>query len=298
MTAVAKIQLRLIGLALGMVGVLLLASGVIQYTRVQQNHRLQHRNDAQVQFWRSIAGYTHSGDSVDDRLAQDLRGILDDPEAIQNFNGSPDLYGGIIDAIGYDPFSGANCSECGPLRGDVKDNLDLIRQGKINQVVTQTKVNYNTSYTFTLFGVSWLMQIVFLYLFLGPLTFYGAYVIADQDPDLNLQMFLSVPFMYLWEKFSSHRSGKKDDSEARRQFPEYCDLLDNVDEAISELPHGPERQTLIDQRNEVRVELLRQVHSSHNAKSQDEMRELANALDTLSTTLKARSEARKNLDEW
>lgn len=298
MNVASKIQLRIVTLMVGVVILATVLAGVVQFAQNNHNRQLQSRNDTQMQFWNIVATGESNTISPEHTLAKDLHAILGDTEKINSFRGDSNLYGGVTYAIGFDPFNGANCSECGPLDTSVKRNLDLIAKGDLSQVIADNKVTYKNDYTLTPFGIPTWKYLMLLYIVIGG----GSYVIAMETAGekwrTDTQMLVSAPGVYVVESFKNRKRTHKDDSQVRRQFPEYCALLDDVDESISSLPQGDDRNTLKKRRDEVRLELLRQARSSHNAKSTDEMKDLAQALDVLSTTLKARSEARQDLDEY
>lgn len=76
------------------------------------------------------------------KLARDLRDLNvpegDDYEsAVSRFRGDSNRYGGITRDLGFDPFEGPNCSECGPLDVAVQDTLVVIKGSAagINEVI-------------------------------------------------------------------------------------------------------------------------------------------------------------------
>lgn len=76
------------------------------------------------------------------KLARDLRDLTvpsgDTYEAaVSRFRGDSNRYGGITRDLGFDPFEGPNCSECGPLDVAVQENVVVIHNGGIDTVIEE-----------------------------------------------------------------------------------------------------------------------------------------------------------------
>lgn len=71
------------------------------------------------------------------KLARDLRELS--PEEVANFRGDSNRYGGISSELGFDPFEGPNCSECGPLDFVVQETVLVVKGGGIDSVVAEIK---------------------------------------------------------------------------------------------------------------------------------------------------------------
>ena len=74
------------------------------------------------------------------KLARDLRD-LNVPSGdtfaatLSRFRGDSNRYGGVTRELGFDPFEGPNCSECGPLDVAVQENVVVIHNGGIDTVI-------------------------------------------------------------------------------------------------------------------------------------------------------------------
>lgn len=76
------------------------------------------------------------------KLARDLRELTvpsgDTYEAtLSRFRGDSNRYGGVTRELGFDPFEGPNCSECGPLDVAVQENVVVIHNGGIDTVIEE-----------------------------------------------------------------------------------------------------------------------------------------------------------------
>lgn len=108
------------------VGTLLLAWSGFAYgaNRGSESEYDESVKQAQVQqhFWRVVAGQeSGSQGGVLNKLARDLNELP--TEELSQFRGDSNRYGGISEELGYDPFNGADCSECGPLDPAVIDHV-------------------------------------------------------------------------------------------------------------------------------------------------------------------------------
>lgn len=88
----------------------------------------------EIHFWRVIADVDHNDQGgMLNKLARDLRDLPIDQVRI--FKGDANRYGGIADELGYDPFAGINCSECGLLKENIAEAVVLARTGHLDQVI-------------------------------------------------------------------------------------------------------------------------------------------------------------------
>jgi hypothetical protein len=76
------------------------------------------------------------------KLARDLRDLhvpagSSYAREVQSFRGDSNRYGGVTRELGFDPFEGPNCSECGPLDFDVQDTVIVIKGGGIDAVIAE-----------------------------------------------------------------------------------------------------------------------------------------------------------------
>ena len=118
-------------------GVLLLAwSGLAAGANAGQDDKYDDQVAAaqrQQQFWKIVAGEQGAPPGVFGKLANDLHEIP--LYELGSFRGDSNRYGGITDELGYDPFNGENCSECGPLDIAVQNNVVAARDGSLTSVL-------------------------------------------------------------------------------------------------------------------------------------------------------------------
>lgn len=87
-----------------------------------------------MHFYRVVAGDLSGQEpGPANKLARDLREIP--VEDIETFTGDSNRYGGITDELGFDPFNGVNCSECGELDTQVVFDIQDIKDGELNTVL-------------------------------------------------------------------------------------------------------------------------------------------------------------------
>lgn len=136
--------LRRVGSAWLVIGLILLVWTVAvaaANSSVRDRHHKQQRSfAAREHFYRVIAGI-----AVDDqggvlnKLGRDLRS-LKTAKDVRDFRGTSNKYGGITLELGFDPFDGVYCSECGPLDPDVQDDVVLVKQGGLANVLSHRQV--------------------------------------------------------------------------------------------------------------------------------------------------------------
>lgn len=88
----------------------------------------------QQQFWSIVAGEQGAPVGVFGKLASDLRDL--EIEKLGGFRGDSNRYGGISEELGFDPFNGTNCSECGPLDQEVINTVVDVKSGRLGVVLT------------------------------------------------------------------------------------------------------------------------------------------------------------------
>lgn len=87
----------------------------------------------QEQFWRIVAGDGRGPEGALNKLAMDLREM--EVEDLYSFRGDSNRYGGISGELGFDPFNGVNCSECGPLDPEVIETTVRVKNGELSEVL-------------------------------------------------------------------------------------------------------------------------------------------------------------------
>jgi hypothetical protein len=76
------------------------------------------------------------------KLARDLRDLhipvgSSYVREVQAFRGDSNRYGGVTRDLGFDPFEGPNCQECGPLDFSVQDTVIAVKGGGIDAVIAE-----------------------------------------------------------------------------------------------------------------------------------------------------------------
>lgn len=107
-------------------------------TRVSDGNEQDQRRQAEKtkSFYRAVAAGTPvGGQGPLGKLAADLQEL--EATRIVDFRGDSNRYGGITDQLGFDPFDGPNCSECGRLDHDVQMALFDIKEGKLDRVLAE-----------------------------------------------------------------------------------------------------------------------------------------------------------------
>ena len=90
----------------------------------------------ETRFYQVVAGeLSGSEPGPANRLARDLR---ETPvERLSSFQGDSNRYGGISEELGFDPFNGVDCQECGFLDPDVIENTEQVKNGDLPTVLEE-----------------------------------------------------------------------------------------------------------------------------------------------------------------
>lgn len=292
--------------------------GVTGAVAVGQSIQQDDATDAQeaarseAHFWRVVAGAESGSPTVDVLLARDLRGLS--ASQVERFRGDSNRYGGITDAIGYDPFdeTGLDCFECGPLDVYTKDNLALIRQGGLDQVLQDTEVpSPDQGLTLTPAGMSTMSWVALLWMVGGPLTLaaahytakaidlqyatvrrFGDVFTADEQPPKT--MMLMAPSFWLPYSFYREMTERRFQDKVQDAFPLQMEAIHRFDRALEEAPvDSTTFQMLREHRNEVVREIEAQTRSGEGR--DDQIETLMQQLEDVQVYLKARAEAKKEL---
>lgn len=273
-------------------------------TQAIQHHQHQQAvatAQARAHFWKVVAGTEQpTSATVDNTLASDLHArmgpsvIIDDPNSfnrlsqrVEDFRGDSNSYGGITDAIGYDPFADESlpCKECGPLDAQTKHNLLLIQQGNLKVVLAKDIPHFSSKYTLTPGGMGVIPFAGLVWLMGGPLTLaaahrrlmfkdrmnqdrslkYGIRQFADLSWSMNgendgakLALMAMSPSFFIpftaWRAANKRRFEKK----MRNSYGSEMDMVRAVDNTLAKvsLRHGDDpkvqalqktRETLVDE---------------------------------------------------
>lgn len=306
-----RCQLRVLAVFFCLLFVVTAVSGLMQDINHQDASRQQEVSQQKSHFWKVIAG-EESGvaPGVGNTLARDIRST----DNISDFRGDSSRYGGITDAIGFDPFDerGLNCSECGPLSQQVQNNIQLIHHGGINKLIQahQSVKNDNTIHL-TPFNTPVIMYVILLYAFAGNLSLFAAHQIAKQNKNYTAHKLSDLTWLEngnhdgakVWLIVLSpvvtvvlvHMSNGREEkfmNDIDTFFPEQAALIRDIDRRLTKMPEGVNKTTVKIARNAVVRELQEQVSSG---KALDDSQELLSKLQATQDFLKGRQEAKKEL---
>lgn len=185
-------------------GLVALAAGTtgawaVDAAQGQENESARREAAARVHFYRVVAGEDAGrSPTVDNKLARDLHVLLEKDDAagaIADFRGDANRYGGITEELGFDPFNGENCSECGELDLDVQEDLLQIEKGDLDEVVAEQNAGLGDD---------------------------GS--IKEEGLIATIGWLLTLP---LWLAYPSWRE-RRHTAKLRRQFPEECRMIDEA----------------------------------------------------------------------
>lgn len=302
-----------VAIASAAVGVILLVGGgaaVVQSIDNNRAEQAQEVSDKEAHFWRIVAGEgSGSSPTVDVLLARDLQGLS--ASQVDDFRGHSNRYGGITDAIGFDPFdeTGLDCFECGPLDQGTKDNLALIRADNLDAVINKTTVEApKEGLTLTPFGLGIPTTVFILWMVGGPLTLAAAHYTAKYNGHLNrwaveptaaderaaeLRLTLLAPSFWLPHKIYMAVTRQRFEDKMREMFPDHVLFLENLDRTLERLPDTPSKDDVRMLRNEVMLELETQTRGYGDTKDLDI---LMAELGDVQSHLQARQQALRELE--
>lgn len=260
-------------------------------------------------FWRVVAGQeSGTAPGPANQLAKDIKDLS--PKELREFRGDSNRYGGITDAIGFDPFdeSGLNCFECGPLDLHTIHNVELIHSHGLSSVLFINKVRHSTSgWSVTPFGLATINWIGILYVIGGSATLiighrlarsaegseYTVQKLSDLSwKDASIVTILVSPLVVLISAWRSRRYTAEHISTMQQFFPDQMAIIRDIDRRLKAMPVNENSQKIKSLRDEVVKELEAQTTSG---KEVDDSNELLAKLQTAQNFLKGRQEAKKEL---
>lgn len=145
--------------------VLVLSGGGVLWNNLQSHSASAEANaaHARADFWQVVAGEkepSEPGSAI--RLAVDLHNALETakdsdelPSGVTEFRAEPTDYPGVVDKLGFNPFdnTGLGCTVCGPLTTQMKTNLALIQDGRIDMLVDQELSGVKRPLTFSVVSI-------------------------------------------------------------------------------------------------------------------------------------------------
>lgn len=200
----------------------------------------------EIHFYREVAGTDNDRGGMLNKLALDLRHTRADQ--LYQFRGDANKYGGIANELGFDPFNGASCSECGPLDEDVRANVAAVKAGNLGAVLSDIAVK-------------------------KPDT------MAAPPLALWILLLLLIPAVVLFERME----GSRKRSRQVRAMPNEMALIDDMDRALGGTFSSPqERYDLQALRNRLMEEVDDRVRYGEMAGHDMRIKELRQeALDNL-----------------
>lgn len=314
-----RFQLRIVSAVAA--ALLLLVGGSATVQAINHSHAQEQSevSEKEAHFWRIVAGEASgSTPTVDVLLARDLRGL--NAVQVNEFRGNSNRYGGVTDAIGFDPFdeTGLDCFECGPLDQDTKNNLGLIRSGQLEDVLATTVVEKpDEGFSLTPFGLGIPTTVIFLWMVGGPLTLAAAHYSAryfspstyparrfsdawqmdsmvDRSEHRTIYtLVMLAPSFFIpygaWLITSQKRLGEQ----VREKFPDHMMFIDDLDRTLDRLPESFEKEQVRSLRNSVMLELESQTRGFG---SDRELDSLLSRLTDVQEHLALRTRALKELE--
>lgn len=189
-----------------------LAAGVNAGTNDEVKDAIAQQGKAE-HFYRVVAGDISGQEpGPANRLARDLRELSE--EEIISFAGDNNRYGGISEELGFDPFNGVDCSECGPLDTQVIFDVQAVKDGDLEGVLDRLESEVPKPDEMS-----------------GPPLL------------LWFLWFVSFPVTVGIKYVQRQRS----EEDKYRDFPDERELLAQLREAKSELPPGHQEWLALDQ---------------------------------------------------
>lgn len=292
----AERQAKVVGVVLA---VILTLTGVAGIWQASVGHpaieRQAERVAAERHFWRAVAGEeSTSAASVENQLAQDLAST---PKSeLGSFRGDSNRYGGITDAIGFDPFngSGQNCSECGPLKESVRSRVALAKSGQVGQVIASVPVpNTDPAFVLTPFGISAFVWVTGIWLLVGHASY-----LAAGGTKRDARMWISAPGLAAWSSTTAWKAEQAERSKVSAVFPDAMQQIDEIDDFLSKLPkNSAEAERLRVLRNEVETELKRQAEMSVYNRDDAKVADATARLTAISDALQGRAAGFAEVDQ-
>lgn len=204
------------------VGALLLAwfgfsTGVNAGTRDRASEELAQEQKVE-HFYRVVSGeLTGSESGPANKLARDLRELPF--EDLDTFMGDSNRYGGISDDLGFDPFDGVDCSECGRLDSEVILYVQEVKNGNLNLVIQELAEGVEEADLMSRPGSG----IVFLWVLSLPVGIGILYVLGRRSEESR------------YREFSTERRLVSELREARSELPPGTSDADVLDAMIVRL---------------------------------------------------------------
>ncbi|MDB5178765.1 MAG: hypothetical protein JWN01_708 [Patescibacteria group bacterium] len=288
--ALLRAQLQVWAAVVAALLVLVGVAGATEYSQHREQRQAAIYAHNRTEFWKVIAGVGQSGrNSADITLAEDLRKALGPvgsnaplPAAIRDFQGDANLYGGVTSDLGFNPFAGNQCRECGSLTPSVQSKLLQIKHGGVERIVAAEAVSQPGRYVFTPFGLSALEAAGLLWLAGGGVVFlvgrrrvFRQYVYSrtrfaelSWTLDGTCNGTKCATILLAPSYFGPHLAAlwfrqRKLDQQARRVFGDEMALIHQVDAALRELPPSDEASALRQRRDDMLEGIYAQMKAEH-----------------------------------
>jgi hypothetical protein len=278
--------------------VVMIIATVAGHSSEQQDYEQARERSVQQVAFLSVAGGDTTGDgtSIANTLGRDIDAWLDEGRDIADFRGSNNRYGGITDALGYDPFdeSGLDCSECGPLSADAQADITATREGN----------NLDVAFPEAPEPINWPAALGTYYLFGGAFGYLcGTISTRRRSMSFYDDLYVGVPTVckvlagpaYIPLEVIERMQERNHEHKLRAAFPEQMQVVDEVDRALAVLDDDdPRWDNLADMRADVMAELEAQCSSAPT--SEDDLDVLMAQLQNSREFLTVRRDVLKELD--
>lgn len=259
----------------------------------------------QIHFWSDVGQTVPPEGGVAGRFAADLRNL--DPAARDAFRGNSNQYGGIVGEIGFDPFNsaGLNCFECGPLSEPTKTKLQLIQSGQLTNVVEglRSQIPNTGGYHVTPFDWSLRGTILAFWFIAGTVSaivtvfIYGSVTVVWSEGIVDRALFLLAPGFWIGYLWRDRQHSKNSERRMRHAFPDHMAVLDEVDDALKELPRGSHVEVVLRrERDHVAAAVRRATDSGATHYDTVTNKYLLDELARVKENLEYRDQALKELD--
>lgn len=265
-------------------------------------------------FYLMVKGDVEPNSILVGEFVEDLQERLAQPnpqQAVADFRGNSNLYGGIEDNLGFDLFDerGLQCEECGPLRQDVQKIL-------VSGTVPRAGAEPSADYTTTPFGWSWPLTALFYVVVVGNLSLIIVHSVMKLDinyRDVRLRdlpwddtkdsdiksMVILAPLVALPAKYRHEAQERGEDAELRKAFPSHMNLIDAIDKALAKAHKSRKSSEAVWQltvaRERLYAEMVRQCDEGETEGDEDALAELGEQVKESLAFFDARTSAKNEL---
>lgn len=283
-----KFQARVVVVALATMCLVFVVIGGLNSAERNNQERQFERAGQEARFWRLVAGDVSSAQpTVDVLLARDFQTAIED-DATDIFRAPAQRYGGVFDAVGFDPFDGSALSD------HTREGLGAVAADDV-----ESFIRYEVAVASPVEGVRVTFGGSILWYMLTVITVAGTLSFLIGKPDVPVGLEWDSPGLTGWVSivlawpigfglwFYNRNRVKQREARLRELFPEQMGLVDWTGRIISRWPDDPDVQAISELRAEVLAEVKRQARYGDTADDM-ELRQLTTGLRDSMETLKAR----------